>query len=1213
MLVTSIYLSCILGVAPPIDCNRNYVDDSIDISQGVSADSNIDGIPDECQDCTDCDGNGMPESIERAAASGLVGQYFSNDGNTGDFRTRVLTRIDSNINFNWNNGSPDPLVPVDAFSVRWTGTITAPTTGPCTFYTTTDDGTRLWINGQLLVDKWISQSPTTWSGTITLQQGQSYVLRMDYQEAGGGAEATLEWQPTGQQRVVVPSSALRPMTDTDNNGWPDACSDCDGNGLTDAQEILGRTALDCNENCILDQCEIGQSATLGYWRFEEDSGNVLDSSPNALDGVPTGIIRSQDVPLAMIPATAQVNRKSVDLAANGTFLVNDPASVLSMGGDSFTIEAWIRLDTLATGADAASRQVLVQRKVLTTGDKAADFIVFAQGGNMPSAALFNYGKSSQFNGRELVLLFGNNGATSGSFWTVTSNLNINDTEWHYISVSADAKNQEVRFVLDQLIEFVPFVDHGHVVVAAPLLVGAHTDSAGLINQRLRGSIDEFRISSGLIDAPILLARSGSADCNGNGVPDGCDIASGTTQDCDLDGLPNVCEADCNQNGESDDCEIGGGQAQDCNHDGVPDECQLSGNDCDANGVPDECQWPTQDCNKNNVVDACEITANPDADCNGDAELDYCQMNLDYLYRRDDGGAEFGIRSLGTHMAWMNQFRVADNASTITAIDIEFVFMTELQPVTICIWSDPNNDGDPRDAQALRVINTLAGPQGVIRRIECEDTAIGPNGTSFFVGAIVSLDQASYYPAPLDASGVPALRRAWFVGASGEIDPNNLAGNALEILTIEDSLFPGKWIVRGVALSTTGDCNRNSILDVCDIADGTSADSNANSIPDQCEDCNSNGVLDSVDVANATSPDCQQDGTPDECQLLGGEFDCNADGIPDVCQLVGGDCNRNNVIDSCDVASGSSTDLDGTGIPDECEDCNRNGVLDSSDVATGFSADCQADRIPDECQLGNAPLDVEYAYDDGTRDGNYGVSGAADLIWLNACTTSTGGETIGAIRVMLGSAFSGVQYRVALWSDPNGDGLPDDARVITSVPTLADYANSNQFDTVQIPATYIGPAGTSFFVGVIYRDIFGNQAPIGVDLSEPNQQTWVSIGVTVDPNNLSVSSLYGTLTLGDGLIRAYGFSGSLPNDCNQNQKPDGCDITDGTLVDANGDGIPDRCGTCASDITRDGVVTGADLGVLLGDWGMNTASDINRDGVVNGADLGRLLGDWGPCQ
>ncbi|MSR04956.1 MAG: hypothetical protein EXS04_05115, partial [Phycisphaerales bacterium] len=159
MLVTSIYLSCILGVAPPIDCNRNYVDDSIDISQGVSADSNIDGIPDECQDCTDCDGNGMPESIERAAASGLVGQYFSNDGNSGDFRTRVLTRIDSNINFNWNNGSPDPLVPVDAFSVRWTGTITAPTTGPCTFYTTTDDGTRLWIDGQLLVDKWISQSP----------------------------------------------------------------------------------------------------------------------------------------------------------------------------------------------------------------------------------------------------------------------------------------------------------------------------------------------------------------------------------------------------------------------------------------------------------------------------------------------------------------------------------------------------------------------------------------------------------------------------------------------------------------------------------------------------------------------------------------------------------------------------------------------------------------------------------------------------------------------------------------------------------------------------------------------------------------------------------------------------------------------------------------------------------------------------------------------
>ncbi|NBQ14794.1 MAG: hypothetical protein EBU31_09335, partial [Proteobacteria bacterium] len=408
MQALALCLSAVLGMSPPLlDCNHNYVEDATDIRQGTSADRNGDGIPDECQDCTDCDGNGMPDAIERAAASGLVGQYFNDQGGSGQFRVRVLTRIDPNVNFQWNQGSPDPTLPNDDFSVRWTGTITAASTGPCTFFTTTDDGVRLWVNGQLLVDKWVPQSPTTWAGTITLQQGRRYEFRMEYFEAGGGATAVLEWQPSGQSRTVVPGSAFRPMTDVNGDGWPDSCDDCNGNGVVDAEEILGHTGLDCNDNCVLDQCEIGQSATRGYWRFEEASGNLLDSSPSGLTGVPTGIIRSNDVPVATVPATAQANHRSVDLSSNGSFLVNDPGGILASAGESFTVEAWVRLVTLATGATADARQALVQRKAIGIGDKAADFLVYAQGGNMSSAGLRNYGKTAQFTGRELVLAFGN--------------------------------------------------------------------------------------------------------------------------------------------------------------------------------------------------------------------------------------------------------------------------------------------------------------------------------------------------------------------------------------------------------------------------------------------------------------------------------------------------------------------------------------------------------------------------------------------------------------------------------------------------------------------------------------------------------------------------------------------------------------------------------------------------------------------------------------
>lgn len=54
--------------------------------------------------------------------------------------------------------------------------------------------------------------------------------------------------------------------------------------------------------------------------------------------------------------------------------------------------------------------------------------------------------------------------------------------------------------------------------------------------------------------------------------------------------------------------------------------------------------------------------------------------------------------------------------------------------------------------------------------------------------------------------------------------------------------------------------------------------------------------------------------------------------------------------------------------------------------------------------------------------------------------------------------------------------------------------------------------------------------------------------------------------------------------------------------------------CGSDFNSDGVVDGADLGVLLGEWNTNdAAADLNDDGIVDGADLGLLLGDWGTCS
>jgi hypothetical protein len=90
------------------------------------------------------------------------------------------------------------------------------------------------------------------------------------------------------------------------------------------------------------------------------------------------------------------------------------------------------------------------------------------------------------------------------------------------------------------------------------------------------------------------------------------------------------------------------------------------------------------------------------------------------------------------------------------------------------------------------------------------------------------------------------------------------------------------------------------------------------------------------------------------------------------------------------------------------------------------------------------------------------------------------------------------------------------------------------------------------------------------------------------------------------------------DCNKDGIVDYGQILQGQFCDQNTDGVPDICQppTCVdADIFRDFNVNGADLGILLSQWGPNTPqtrADLNRDCVVDGSDLGIFLSFWGPC-
>jgi hypothetical protein len=114
--------------------------------------------------------------------------YFANADLSGE---PVLTRIETALDHNWGWGSPGTGVPRDYFSARWTQPLYF-RGGTYRFTTYTDDGVRLWVDGQLLVDAW-SPMRGYRSATVRLSEGV-HDVRMEYFERTGVALARLTWR-----------------------------------------------------------------------------------------------------------------------------------------------------------------------------------------------------------------------------------------------------------------------------------------------------------------------------------------------------------------------------------------------------------------------------------------------------------------------------------------------------------------------------------------------------------------------------------------------------------------------------------------------------------------------------------------------------------------------------------------------------------------------------------------------------------------------------------------------------------------------------------------------------------------------------------------------------------------------------------------------------------------------------------------------------------
>jgi glucose/arabinose dehydrogenase/endonuclease YncB( thermonuclease family) len=118
-----------------------------------------------------------------------LAEYFANKTLSG---TAAVQRCEPFIAASWGNGAPVAGVPADNFSVRWTGRFGF-VAGDHTFVARADDGVRAFVDGVSVIDGWKDQGPTTYTGVRTMTAGD-HDIRVEYYEAGGGAEASFGWQ-----------------------------------------------------------------------------------------------------------------------------------------------------------------------------------------------------------------------------------------------------------------------------------------------------------------------------------------------------------------------------------------------------------------------------------------------------------------------------------------------------------------------------------------------------------------------------------------------------------------------------------------------------------------------------------------------------------------------------------------------------------------------------------------------------------------------------------------------------------------------------------------------------------------------------------------------------------------------------------------------------------------------------------------------------------
>lgn len=534
------------------DCNENGNPDGCDILSGQSVDCDLNDVPDEC----DIAASGPFEAPEGALLNARNGHYYVlTDAQTWldaeDYAVTVGGHLATVRNAEENQWIRDTFRPLTSSGSVWIG-----------FNDQDDEGHFRWSSGEpVTYTNWASGEPNDNGGQ------EDFTELLLYDSLGRWNDYFLGSTRPGVVEVVL-------TIDCNTNGLIDQCeieegaaTDCNSNGRPDDCEFAG--TVDCNGNGVVDLCDQGGN--------RDCNRNGVSDWCDIADG------STDDCNANNVPDSCDLGSFSQALRFDGVDdVVRIPRSA-ALEPESLTIELWAKFDGLQSRNTRLVRKGGISGGYILAADQQGDRKVQMRLQSPPLstkdfrqhdeydqewhhfAGAYDDGQVSLFIDGQLVSithhdgfafvqdplsdLFIGHGAPSSDpsehFKGLISDVRL----WNYVRSEdeiASSMNSRLTGLESGLVAYWP-LSEGQGQVVSDLGPLGNTGSLGMSDELPGATDDPSWISVSDLD---LTAN----DCNGNGVVDDCEIASGITSDCNQNGVPDECEPDDDKDGVPNECD-----------------------------------------------------------------------------------------------------------------------------------------------------------------------------------------------------------------------------------------------------------------------------------------------------------------------------------------------------------------------------------------------------------------------------------------------------------------------------------------------------------------------------------------------------------------------------------------------------------------------------------------------------------------------------------